>query len=359
MRRILVLAVDYDDDVSKAGVETPVLGRSRLVDAALKFGEVFPDDSDLNVLFHALHLYEELRAKEYEPEVALISGSSESHVEAGRRLMEQLSRVIDATGVTDVILVLDSVEDELVIPIVQGRANIVAIERVVVEQLRGVEETYVLLGRYLRKAIEDPKYSKVFFGLPGLLFIVYALVSSSPYAEYAWTVTLGVLGTFMVIRGFHIPELIMRKWYASSIYRVTTVISLASTLIGAAFLVGALVAQGFSADARSLGIYMKTFVPFLALSVVVLYSGRLTSKILRRSVRAWRDVVAVVFTILIAVYVNRVADLVASYPGLDIITILYDLGVVNTFVVISLSLVTVYVILSYAERYALGPPRRT
>ncbi len=359
MRKILVLAVDYDDDVSKAGVETPVLGYSHLVNAALKFGKVFPDDSDLNVLFHSLHLYEELRAREYEPEVALISGSSESHVEAGRRLRDQLARVLDSTGVADVVLVLDSVEDELVIPVVQGQVNIVAVERVVVEQLRGVEETYVLLGRYLRKAVEDPRYSRLFFGLPGLLFIVYALVSSSPYPEYAWAVTLGVLGAFMVVRGFHIPELIARKWYASSIYRVTTVLSLASIIAGAAFLVGALVAQEFSMCPRSLGIYLKTLVPFLALSVVVLYSGKLTSKLLRRSLRAWRDSLAIVFTILIAVYVNRVADIVVSYPGLDIIAVLYDLGVVSTFAVLSLSLVAVYVILSYVERHALGPSRRT
>lgn len=358
-KRILVLAVDYDDDVSKAGVETPVLGYAHLADAALRFGTVFPDDSDLNVLFHALHLYSDLRTRDYDPEVALISGSSEDHVEAGRRLREQLAYLVDSTGISDVILVLDSVEDELVIPVVQNQVSIVAVERVVVEQLRGIEETYVLIGRYLRKAIEDPKYSKIFFGLPGLLFLVYALISASPYAKYAWEITLGFLGIFMIVRGFHIPELITRKWYSSSIYRVTTVLSLASIAIGVVFLAGALAAREFSADVGSLSTYLKTFIPFLTLSLVVLYTGRLTAKLLRRSLRAWRDVVAITFIIVVATYANNVADIVSNYPGLDVLTILYDLRVVNVFAVISLSLIAIYVTLSYVERYVLGSAKRT
>lgn len=358
-RKVLVLAVDYDDDISKAGVETPVLGYAHLVDAALKFGTVFPDDSDLNVLFHALHLYNDLRSGDYEPEIALISGCSESHIEAGRRLRNQLDYLVGSTGIDTVVLVLDSVEDELVIPIVQNKVNIVAVERVVVEQLRGIEETYVLIGKYIRKAIEEPKYSRIFFGLPGLLFLIYALISASPYAKYAWEITLGFLGVFMVVRGFHIPELIMRRWYSSSIYRVSIVLSSASTAIGLVFLVGALVARDFSADIRSFSVYIKTFIPFMALSSIVFYTGRLTTKLLRKSPRAWRDIVAIVFIIIVAAYVNNVADITSSYPEIDILTILYDLRVVNVFAVISLSLIAVYVTLSYVERYVLGSAKRT
>ncbi|MEM1623012.1 MAG: DUF373 family protein [Sulfolobales archaeon] len=358
-KRVLVLAVDYDDDVSKAGVETPVVGYAQLVDAALKFGSVLPDDSDLNVLFHALHLYNNLKTSDYEPEVALISGNSESHVEAGRRLKEQLARIINSTGIDNVVLVLDSVEDELVIPIVQNQANIVAVERVVVEQLRGIEETYILIGKYLRKAVEDPRYSKVFFGLPGLLFLIYAIISASPYAKYAWEVTLGFLGLFMIVKGFQIPELIMRKWYSSSIYRVTTVLSLASVVIGMVFLVSALIVRDFSADVGSLSVYLKSFIPFLTLSLVVLYTGRLTTKLLRKSLRAWRDAVAIIFIIIVAAYVNNVADVIAGYPELDVLTVLYDLRVVNAFAVITLSLVAVYVTLSFVERYVLGFAKKT
>ncbi|MCX8184945.1 MAG: DUF373 family protein [Sulfolobales archaeon] len=359
MKKVLILAVDYDDDISKAGVTTPVVGYANLVDAALKFGTVFPDDSDLNVLFHALHLHRELKDRGHEPEVALISGSDESHVEAGRKLREQLSSVIKQASISDIILVLDSVEDELVIPIVQSQANIVAIERVVVEQLRGVEETYVLIGKYLRKAIEDPKYSKVFFGLPGFLFLVYALISSSPYARYAWETTLLFLGIFMVLKGFHVLEFVLRKWYSSSIYRITTVLSVASISIGVFFLIGALIARNFSSDLRSLSIYVKTFLPFLTLSLIVPYIGRLTSRLLRRSLRAWRDVIAVIFIVVVSFYVNNIVDITSSYPELDILTILYDLRVFNVVAVISLSLITIYAMLSYVERYILGYSKKT
>lgn len=357
-KKVLVLAVDYDDDISRAGVETPTIGYAKLVDAALRFGTVFPDDSDLNVLFHALRLYNELMESGYDVEVALVSGSSDSHVEAGRRLRDQLTYLVGETGISEVVLVLDSVEDELVIPIVQNQASIVAIERVVVEQLRGVEETYVLVGKYMRKAIEDPKYSKIFFGLPGLLFLIYALISASPYSKYAWEITLGFLGIFMVVRGFHIPELIMRKWYSSSIYRITTILSLASLAIGSVFLLGALSALDFALNVKSFSIYVKTFIPFLTLSLIVLYTGRLTIKLLRKSLRAWRDVVAIAFIIIVAAYINNVADITSAYPELEILTILYDLRVVNVFAVISLSLIAIYVTLSYVERYVLGSAKK-
>lgn len=359
MKKILILAVDYDDDISRAGIETPILGYTGLLDAALKFGTVFPDDSDLNVLFHALHLYNQLKGKDYDPEIALVSGSSESHVESGKRIREQLRQILERVGTKDVILVLDSVEDELVIPIVQDQASIVAVERVIVEQLRGVEETYVLLGKYIRKAIEDPKYSRVFFGLPGLLILVYVLISISPYAIYAWEITLGVLGTFMIFRGFHIPNLVMKRWYASSIYRVAMILSMISLGIGIALTVGALIAQDFSVDAKSISMYIKTLLPFLTLSLIVTYTSKLTTRVLRRSIRMWRDIVAIVFTLIAAFYVNDLADVVANYPGLNILVIVYDLKLINIIALIFLALITVYVTLSYVERYVAGSGRRT
>lgn len=359
MRKVLVLAVDYDDDISKAGVRTPIVGYQQLAEAALKFGAVFPDDSDLNVLFHALHVYNQLKSEGYEVEVALISGSDESHVEAGRKLRDQVEYLVETTGCSEVVLVLDSVEDELVVPIVQNQVSIVAVERVVVEQLRGVEETYVLFGRYLRRAIEDPKFSKIFFGLPGLLFLVYVLINATPFARHAWEVVLGVLGIFMVLRGFHIPEMVLRKWYTSSIYRVTLVLSLVSMIVGTAFTGSALVAREFSADPRSISTYVKTFVPFMTLSVVVLHVGRLTVRVLRKSMRVWRDAVGILFTIMMAIYINNMADLLAVYPELDVLTVIYDLGVLNWLVTISLTLVTVYVTLSYVERYLSSSSKRT
>jgi len=359
MKKVLILAVDYDDDISRAGVETPVLGYTGLLDAALKFGTVFPDDSDLNVLFHALHLYNQLKSEGYDPEISLVSGSSESHVESGRRIGEQLRQLLEKVGTKDVILVLDSVEDEFVIPIVQSQANIVAVERVVVEQLRGVEETYVLLGKYIRKAIEDPKYSKVFFGLPGFLILVYVLISASPYASYAWEITLGVLGAVMIVRGFHIPELVMKRWYSSSVYRVATVLSMISLSAGIALTIGALMAQNYSADVKSISMYIKTLLPFVTLSLVVTYTGKLTVRVLRRSIRMWRDIVAIVFVVIAAFYINDLADVIVKYPELNILTIVYDLKLVNTIALISLALIAVYVTLSYVERHVTGSGKRT
>jgi len=358
-KRILIVAVDYDDDVSKAGVKTPLVGYSEVLDAALKFGTYFPDDSDLNVLFHALYLYNDLKARGYEPEVALVSGHSESHVEAGRRLLEQVVYVSSTAMCRDVVLVLDSVEDELVIPVVQGRVNIVSVERVIVEQLRGVEETYVLLGKYIKKALEEPRFSKVFLGLPGFLMLLYVLVSISPYYIHAWEITLAALGVFLIARGFHIPEAILRRWRSSSIYRVTGILALISIAVGMVFTIGAVISREFSVDPRSVSTYVKTALPFASLALAVLYSGRLATKILKRSIRIWRDVVAISAVVLIATYIDSLANTIAEYPGLDVLVILYDLQVVNAFAILTLTLVIVYVIMSYVERQALAQTKKS
>jgi putative membrane protein len=358
-RKILIVAVDYDDDVSKAGVKTPLLGYPEVLDAALKFGTYFPDDSDLNVLFHALYLHNDLKSRGYEVEVAVISGHPESHVEAGRRLIEQINYVSSTAKCSDVVLVLDSVEDELVIPVIQGRVNIISVERVVVEQLRGVEETYVLLGKYIRKALEEPRFSRVFLGLPGFLLLLYVLISVTPYYIHAWEVTLAALGVFLIVKGFHIPEAILRRWRSSSIYRVTGVLSLISIAAGVAFTIGAVVSRDFSVDPRSLSTYIKTALPFVSLALAVLYSGRLATKVLRRSIRVWRDVVAISAVVLIATYISNLANTISTYPSLDVLVILYDLQVVNTFAILMLTLVIVYVIMSYVERQVLAQTRRS
>ena len=58
---LLVLCVDLDDDLGrKTGVETPVVGRDAVRDAAVALATADPEDSDVNVLFEGIHLTEEI-----------------------------------------------------------------------------------------------------------------------------------------------------------------------------------------------------------------------------------------------------------------------------------------------------------
>lgn len=349
MAKFVVVAVDYDDDISLSGFETPIIGYENVVNASVKFGVLRPDDSDLNVLFHALSVYSSLKNKGEEVEVAIISGHPESHIEAGKKLRTQTEYLVNTLGSRDFILVLDSAEDELIIPVIQGIVNIVALERVVIEQLRGVEETYILLGRYLRKAIEEPRFSKIILGIPGILLLVFAVLSLTPFSVYVWEVLVGLLGLLLLIRGFQIHEIIIRKWRQSSIYRVSGTLSIFSLIVGVALTLVSATSRNFSYDPLSIRMYAEVIVPFIALSASILFTGRLISRVLKRSIRVWRDVVAILITVLLARYVLNLIEIIAVYPTDKIVEALYEYNLIQVFALISVLIVAIVFLMSFIE----------
>jgi len=73
--RTLVLSVDRDDDIGwKAKIESPVVGRQACLKAADTLALADPEDSDVNAIFSAVKIYDELIAKGEEAVVAVIAG---------------------------------------------------------------------------------------------------------------------------------------------------------------------------------------------------------------------------------------------------------------------------------------------
>lgn len=349
MPKLVVVAVDYDDDISLSGFETPIIGYENVVNASVRFGVLRPDDSDLNVLFHALSVYSSLKDRGEDVEVAIISGHPESHVEAGKKLRAQTEYIVSTLNSRDFILVLDSAEDELIIPVIQNIVNIVALERVVIEQLRGVEETYILLGRYLRKAVEEPRFSKIILGIPGILLLVFAVLSLTPLSVYVWEVLVGLLGLFLLVRGFQIHEVILRKWRQSSIYRVSGILAVFSLAVGIALMLVSAASRDFSYDPLSVRLYAEVIVPFIALSASILFTGRLISRVLKKSIRVWRDIVAILITVLLARYVLNLIEIIAVYPTDKIVEALYEYNLIQVFALISVLIVAIVFLMNFIE----------
>lgn len=349
MPKLVVVAVDYDDDISLSGFETPIIGYENVVNASVKFGVLRPDDSDLNVLFHALSVYSSLKDRGEDVEVAIISGHPESHIEAGKKLRTQTEYIVSTLNSRDFILVLDSAEDELIIPVIQNIVNIVALERVVIEQLRGVEETYILLGRYLRKAVEEPRFSKIILGIPGILLLVFAVLSLTPLSVYVWEVLVGLLGLFLLVRGFQIHEVVLRKWRQSSIYRVSGILAVFSLAVGIALTLVSAASRDFSYDPLSVRLYAEVIVPFIALSVSILFTGRLISRVLKKSIRVWRDIVAILITVLLARYVLNLIEIIAVYPTDKIVEALYEYNLIQVFALISVLIVAIVFLMNFIE----------
>lgn len=245
----LVLVIDIDDDLGYAGISTPVIGSDDVERVAIRYAKTNPEDSDVNALFAGLKLLEELRAQGGNVEIAVVAGDPVNTVEAHRKVLEQIGLVMDelaarGCGNVEIVLVSDGAEDETVIPIIQGRFKIVAVKRVVVTQHVGVETTYIVLGRMIKKAMFEPRFSKYFLGVPGLMILILGMLAITNLLSYAIEVGAVLLGGAMIVRGFGLepfftslgrkvkvaiipnPEEMHLSLISASILLVTTAVSL-------------------------------------------------------------------------------------------------------------------------------------
>ncbi len=170
--RTLVLSVDRDDDIGwKAKIESPVVGRQECLKAATTLALADPEDSDVNAIFSAVKIYDELVAKGEDAVVAVIAGNHLHMIEGDRKIATTLDDVIKETRPTSCILVSDGAEDEFVVPIIQSRIPVASIRRVIVNQMPNLEGTYYIL----KKFFDDPKISRVVFVPLGLAMLLYAI----------------------------------------------------------------------------------------------------------------------------------------------------------------------------------------
>lgn len=205
--RYLVLCVDRDDDLgSKAKVESPVLGREAAIAAATRLALSDPEEADANAIFAAVKKYDELSKAKSLCEVAVVCGEVNRGFEADRRLGKQIASVLGDSKYSGVVLVSDGGEDEQVIPIIQSLIPIVSVERVAVKHSQTVEETYQVLGRYLRMLVFDPHYSRYALGVPGLILILGGILTLAGHGFEAALATVLIIGGAFLVRGFSVDR---------------------------------------------------------------------------------------------------------------------------------------------------------
>ncbi len=213
---ILILCVDRDGDLSsKTGIRTPILGREANLNAAIALALKDPEEADANAMFEAIRTFDRLK-EEGEPlerlQIATISGFELGGVSADRKLVKELSQVLNEFQADEVILVTDGFADEDVIPLIKSRTPITSIRRVVVRHSKSIEEAAAVLTRYLKAVIDNPRYSKIVLGLPGLLLISIALLTAFNLLQYGWIVLTLVVGSYLFIKGFRIDDVVQRLY---------------------------------------------------------------------------------------------------------------------------------------------------
>lgn len=206
--KILVLCVDRDGDIkSKVGEAGPIYGREKTLDVAIRLAIKDPSESDANALFETIKIGDDLGSEGKDVEVAAIVGSENVGVESDAIISEQLEEVLENVKPKGVIVVTDGAEDEYILPILQSRTNVISVRRLIVKQSERLESTYYAIQSFLKDVISDPKLSRIVIGLPSIALILYSLLG-----EHGWRLTVGIIGTFLLIKGFGLENQI-QKFY--------------------------------------------------------------------------------------------------------------------------------------------------
>lgn len=209
VERTLILCIDGDNDIGKKSlVETPILSRNANLEAATNLALADPEEADANAMFGAVKLYDQL-IKKYPDEiyqVATIAGTSMGGVEADRKIVRELESVLESFKADGVILVTDGYSDEEVIPLIQSRVPITSIQHVVVKHSERIEETWAVLFRYMRMLVEDPYYSRMSLGVPGIMLVILGFLTIFGQLKNAGMVFTFFLGIILLVKGFGFDE---------------------------------------------------------------------------------------------------------------------------------------------------------
>jgi putative membrane protein len=311
--RILVLCVDRDDDLGmKAGINTPVLGRKENVNAAASLALRDPEEADANAMFEAVRIYDNLKKNAKGPEeheVATIAGSDLQGIEADRQLVAELTEVLKDFPATDVILVTDGYADEMVLPLIESRVPVTSVRRIVIQHSKSIEETAALFSRYMKVLVENPRYSRILLGLPGILFIVLGALWVANQLTYAVQALTIIVGAFLVIRGFRLDKAALNfyKWvkeYSPPPFNVqisgfAAIAGILLILVGG-YLGGTAVADvagtldAFSNIPRLVGEFFYASTYLMAIGICVILAGRAVRWFFERDLRLWRTIVIIV-----------------------------------------------------------------
>jgi putative membrane protein len=166
-------------------------------------------------MFEAIRVYDRL-ISENKPdeifEIATVSGSELGSVSADRKIVAELGEVLKFFPASEVILVTDGYTDEAVLPLIESRVPVSSVRRIVVKHSESIEETAALFSRYFKTILENPRYSRIALGLPGLLFLILGILAIFGLVHYYLMAFIIVLGVYMFVKGFGVDKMLKRAY---------------------------------------------------------------------------------------------------------------------------------------------------
>ena len=341
---LLVLCVDLDDDLGrKTGVQTPVVGREAVEEAAVSLAIADPEDSDVNVLFRGISLYEAIDDETIE--VAAVTGVDGNDIAANRKVGEEVDTVLASLSTGEdvrAVVVTDGAQDESVIPVIRSRVPIDAVPRVVVRQAQDLESMYYTF----KQVLADPETRGTILVPLGILLLIYPLAVVANYFGLPGTVfgvTSALLGLYVLFRGLalekrfdELAERARKSLFTGRVTLVTSLVAFALLVVGGAQGLDAARAVQEGGDASPLLVLTALVhgaIRWFAAAGLTSSLGRITDEYLAGSFK-WRYLNAPFYVIAIAAVLHALSVYLLGQQDLTYLATLLTagtlLGVVST-----------------------------
>ena len=310
---LLVICVDRDDDVGKkAGISTPVVGRNACIEAAQRLALEDPEDADSNAIFSAIKTYEDLVSSGYKAQVITVAGVESRSVQGDEKIAAEIKSVLQKFSADGAVIVSDGEDDEMVIPIIQNVIPVISVQRVVMKVSRTIEHSYALFGKFLKMVVYDPKYSKFFLGVPGILLLIGGVGAVTGYTAEIFAVLVSILGGAFLIRAFDVdkawsnwakptPEGFIRMFtLITGLILIAGSIPAGITNVGVENLPSDLGIVNILSDEVIVGQFVSGMIPFLWIGVGTIFVGILFNNWLNRKLRHISDILRII--VLVSLY---------------------------------------------------------
>jgi len=324
--KLLVICIDRDDDLGrKTGIPTPVVGRDACIEAAQRLALEDPEDADSNSIFFAIKTYEDLVSKGYKAQVVTVTGVENRGVQADEKVAAEIKLVLKKFSANGAVIVSDGEDDEMVIPVIQNIIPVISVQRVVMQVSRTIEHSYAVFGKFLKLVMYNPKYSKFFLGVPGILLLIGGIGAVTGYNAEIFAVLISILGGAFLIRAFDIDKAWVNwakptpEGFTRMFTLITGLILIAASVPAGIASVSAVYTSGNVEIANLLtneivvGQFVSGMIPFLWIGLGTIFVGILFNNWLNRKLRHIIDIL-------------RVIALVSVYPTLYQFTniLIYD-----------------------------------
>ena len=332
MKKTLILVIDRDNDYGvKAGIVSPVIGFEDCKKAALALGIADPEDSDTNGLLGALHLYRQLQEENGGDsyEVALICGDKKVGHISDKILVSQLESVLEQVHPDNAYLVSDGAEDEYIGPIIRSRVPIDHVERVIVQQAPGVENTLYMFKR----AMDDPeKRARFLAPISGAMILIASIFLFSNLAVFDnWNhflsisippIALLAIGIILAIYAYNLGDrmsdfIVRWRSRAGSIMLVFLVASVLVGIVGFVIALFSISEVYIQRDTQAVILFLVYFLWFAIFAILIYVFGAIIDGYINSRTLKYSLITIILNMVSIGLVANGILDYLMEYVGLS------------------------------------------